>query len=107
MLKSIALAAALVSGVAILPVMTGCAGEAYVVSDDPPPPREEVVTVRPGYIYVHGAWRREGNNRRWHEGHYEAERPHHRYNEDQKERHSDHQNRVEGGWRSEGGVSVR
>jgi len=107
MLKSIALAAALVSGVAILPVMTGCAGEAYVVSDDPPPPREEVVTVRPGYIYVHGSWRREGSNWRWHEGHYEAERPHHRYVEGRWERRGDRRIWVEGGWRSEGGVSVR
>jgi len=106
MMKSIALAAALVSGVAIVPMMTGCAGEAYVVSSDPPPPREEVVTTRPGYIYVHGSWRNEGGNWRWHEGHYEAERVHQRYVEGRWERHGDRRVWVEGRWRAEGGVSV-
>ena len=107
MLKSIALAAALVSGVAIVPVMTGCAGEAYVVSSDPPPPREEVVTARPGYIYVHGNWRRESGNWRWHEGHYEAERPHQRYVEGRWKRNGDQRIWVEGGWHADGSVSVR
>jgi hypothetical protein len=105
MLKSIILAAALVSGVGILPA--GCAGEAYVVSSDPPAPREEVVTARPGYIYVHGNWHREGGNWRWHEGHYEADRPHQRYVESRWERRGDRRIWVEGGWRGEGGVSVR
>lgn len=107
MLKSIALAAALVSGVAILPMTSGCAGEAYVVSSDPPPPREEVVTVRPGYVYVHGHWAREGSSWRWHEGRYERERAHQRYVEGRWERRGDRRIWVQGGWRAEGGVSVR
>ncbi|MEO6773761.1 MAG: hypothetical protein ABI467_12205 [Kofleriaceae bacterium] len=104
MLKSIALAAALVSGVAILP---GCAGEAYVVTSDPPPMRAEVVTVRPGFIYVHGNWHREGSNWRWHAGHYERARANQRYVDSRWERHGNRRVWVEGGWRAEGGVTVR
>src|ERR1700759_1776838 len=104
MLKSIALAAALLGSVAVLP---GCAGEAYVVSSDPPAPREEVVTARPGDFYVPRTWGREGGSWRWHEGHYEAERPHQRYVEGRWKRQGDQRIWVEGGWRPDGGLSVR
>src|SRR3954466_12083630 len=105
MLKSIALAAALVSGVAVLPACTAT-GSAYVVDEDPPPPREEVVVSRPGYVYVHGNWHRDGGRWRWHEGRYERERPHHRYVEGRWERRGRNRVWVEGGWRAEGGVTV-
>jgi hypothetical protein len=104
MLKSIALAAALLTGVVAVPA---CTGQVYVVAEDPPPPREEVVVTRPGFIYVHGNWHRDGGQWRWHDGRYERERANHRYVEGRWERRGRNRVWVEGGWRAEGGVTVR
>jgi hypothetical protein len=106
MLKSIALAAALVTGAALVP---GCyaTGSAYVVDEEPPAPREEVVVSRPGFLYVHGNWHRDGGRWAWHEGHYERERAGHRYVEGRWERRGNRRIWVDGGWRTEGGVTVR
>ena len=60
--------------------MLGCAAEGtLVVEDEPPAPREEVVETRPGFIYVHGHWNREGGRWAWSQGRYEKERVGHTY----------------------------
>lgn len=41
----------------------------------PPPPREEVVIDRPGYVWIHGHWARDGAEWRWIDGSYARERP--------------------------------
>jgi len=107
MLKSIALAAVLGSGMAVMPACMAT-GSAYIVEDDPPAPQEEVVVTRPGYIYVHGNWRHDRGRWEWNGGHYEQARTNQRYVEGRWQRRSNHQHVwVQGGWRTEGGVSVR
>ena len=107
MLKSIALAAMLGSGMAVMPACMGT-GNAYIVEDEPPAAHEEIVVTRPGFLYVHGNWRREGGRWAWNDGHYERERANQRYVEGRWQRRGPRQHIwVQGGWRSEGGVSVR
>jgi hypothetical protein len=80
----------------------------YVVYDEPPPPREEIVTYRPGFFYVHGHWLRDGNRWGWHSGHYERERAGYVYNDGRWERRGRGYVYVDGGWRARsGGVVVR
>ena len=106
MMKSLVLAAALVSGAALVPACYAT-GHAYVVDGDPPPPREELVVSRPGFVFVHGHWGRDHGRWRWHDGHYERERAGHRYVEGRWERRGDRRIWINGAWRAEGGVSVR
>lgn len=105
MLKSIVLAAALVSA-AVLPACYAT-GSAYVVDDDPPPLRNEVVTVRPGFVFVHGNWHRERGRWAWTDGHYERERAHRRYVDGRWERRGNRRVWVQGQWTTQGGVTVR
>jgi hypothetical protein len=105
MLKSIAVAAALLSAAVLPACMAG--GTAYVAEDDPPAPQEEVATARPGFIYIHGNWQRDGGRWAWHSGRYEAERSHQRYVEGRWERQGNRRIWVQGQWTAEGGVSVR
>jgi hypothetical protein len=105
------LAALLVAGAALttVPAMTGCyaSGGAYVVEDTPPPPREEIVTYRPGYVWIHGRWTRPSGHWVWRGGYYERERPNHVYVEGRWERRGRGHVWVDGGWRPRGGVVVR
>lgn len=87
--------------------LVGCAGTAYVTASDPPPPREEVVTVRPGYVFVHGHWDRDHGSWRWREGHYERERANQRWVDGRWQRNGNQHVWVEGHWTTSGGVSVR
>ncbi|HEY5922552.1 MAG TPA: hypothetical protein VIV11_12815, partial [Kofleriaceae bacterium] len=58
-------------------------GRAVVVAEyeEPPPPmRQEYVVQRAGYVWVHGNWVRDYNNRwRWQNGYYVRERPGYAY----------------------------
>ena len=105
MLKSLVLAAALLSA-AVIP---GCyaTGSAYVADDDPPPPRQETVTVRPGFVFIHGNWQRDHGAWAWHDGRYERERANQRYVEGRWQRQGNRRVWVEGQWTSQGGVTVR
>jgi len=99
-----------ISGAALsgLPMMSGCTGEAtYVVEDAPPPPREEVVTYRPGFVWVHGRWTHPGHRWVWEGGRYERERPNQVYVEGRWERRARGHVWVDGSWRDRGGVVVR
>jgi hypothetical protein len=80
----------------------GCygTGSAYVAYDEPPAPREEVIVTRPGFIFVHGHWLREGGRWRWHGGYYERERHGYAYREGRWEHHGNRHVWVEGGWRT-------
>jgi YXWGXW repeat-containing protein len=105
------LSALLVSGAALtaLPVMSGCYAttDAYVVDDAPPPAREEVVTYRPGFVWVHGRWTHPGGRWAWASGRYERERPNQVYVEGRWERRGHGHVWVDGNWRARGGVVVR
>jgi hypothetical protein len=79
---------------------TGCTGRAYVVEDTPPPLREEVVVYRPGYVWIHGNWARDGRRWAWRGGHFERERPNHVYVQGRWERRGPHFVWIEGGWRA-------
>lgn len=52
-----------------------------VVMVEPPAPRVEVVGVAPypGYIWLGGYWRWNGNRHEWIEGHWQAPRPGYRW----------------------------
>ena len=100
------LTAVLVSGAAlsVLPALTGCAAEgSYVVSvEPPPPPRAEVVTYRPGFVWIHGRWARPNGRWVWYGGRYERERPNQVYVEGRWERRGNGHVWVEGTWRARG-----
>ncbi len=87
----------------------GCYGTegAYVSYDEPPPPQEEVVVNRPGYVYVHGHWGRDGGRWRWNNGYYEHERPGYTYREGRWEHHGIGYRWHGGGWEAHGGVVIR
>ena len=99
------LTAVLVSGAALsaLPAITGCLAEgAYVVDEPPPPAREEVVTYRPGFVWIHGRWARPEGRWVWYGGRYERERPHQVYVEGRWERRGHGHVWIDGGWRARG-----
>jgi hypothetical protein len=85
--------------IAIAPA-TGCYAEegAYVVDGEPPAPREEVVVARPGSIWIHGHYGRDGGRWAWRGGYYERERPNHNYVEGRWERRGRGRVWVNGGW---------
>lgn len=78
----------------------GCRGTAYVVADEPPAPRVETVTYRPGYVWVHGNWARDGGRWAWRPGRFIAERHNQVYVEGRWERRGNRHVWVEGGWRA-------
>jgi hypothetical protein len=56
----------------------------------PPAPRYEIVPApRPGYVWAPGAWRPDGRQQVWQEGHWEQARPGYRYVPDRWERYTD------------------
>lgn len=84
-----------------VPVMVaGCAGtDAYITDEDPPPLQDEVVVSRPGYVFIHGHWGREGGRWNWHHGDYVRERPGYTYEEGRWQRNGNHRVWVEGRWK--------
>ncbi|HEY4243040.1 MAG TPA: hypothetical protein VGM88_24670 [Kofleriaceae bacterium] len=84
-----------------LSLAAGCAGTVSVESD-PPPPREEVVVARPGYVFVHGHWDRNGGAWAWRGGHYERERVGSIWIDGTWERRGSRRVWVEGHWRANG-----
>lgn len=104
------LTAVVISGAALsgLPMISGCTAEGtYVVEDAPPPPREEVVTYRPGFVWIHGRWSHPGHRWVWEGGRYERERANQVYVEGRWERRGRGHVWVDGGWRDRGGVVIR
>ena len=101
------LTAVLVSGAALsaVPVMTGCAAERSYgyVADEPPPPREEIVSYRPGFVWIHGRWTHPSDRWVWQEGRYEADRPNQVYVEGRWERRGNGHVWVDGGWHARSG----
>jgi hypothetical protein len=91
------------AAVAAAPALSACYAETsgYIV-EDPPPPREEVVTYRPGHIWVHGHWAHDGNRWAWRGGYYERERAGQVYVEGRWERRGNHRVWIEGSWRARG-----
>jgi len=98
-LTSLLLASALAVGGAAVPLV-GCTGEGtLVVEDAPPAPREEVVVTRPGFVFVHGHWNREGGRWVWVGGRYERERVGKTFIQGHWERRGHQHVWIEGGWR--------
>jgi len=86
---------------------TGRAG-VYYAYDEPPPPREETVVYRPGFVWVHGSWSRDYNNRwAWRNGYYVRERPGYVYESGRWERDGNRYRWHDGTWRARGGVVIR
>jgi YXWGXW repeat-containing protein len=102
------LACLLTAGAALsaAPVLTGCAGEAYVVADEPPAPQYETVVYRPGFVWVEGHWYRRGHDWRWRSGYYERERPNMVYVHGRWDRRGRSYVWVDGGWRQRASVTV-
>jgi hypothetical protein len=96
-----------------LAAVPGCAssGRAVVVAsyeDPPPPPREEYVTHRPGYVWIHGSWVRDANDQwRWRSGYFVRERPGYVYVPGRWVRNNRQYIWIDGGWRAEGEVVIR
>ena len=90
-----------------------CSGSTRVVAvaryEEPPPPmREEYVTYRPGYVWVHGNWYRGYDNRwAWRSGYYVRERPGYVYAPGRWERRGRQYIWIDGGWRASGSVVIR
>jgi hypothetical protein len=103
------LAPLLAAGVAFapLPMTAGCAGEAYLVDTAPPAPRAEVITYRPGYVWVNGHWNRRGGHWHWRDGYYVRERPDMVYIQPRWERRTRGWVYIDGGWRARGRVVIR
>ena len=90
--------------------IAGCAGTArYEVDayDAPPAPREEVVTYRPGYVWIHGSWNRYGDRWAWRDGYYVRERQGYVYQDGNWRRSGNHYVWVQGQWRARGAVAMR
>jgi hypothetical protein len=86
----------------------GCTGSAsYVVETSPPPPRAEVVVYRPGHVWVHGHWVRDGSYWQWRDGYHVRERPNYVYAQPRWERRGRGYVYIQGEWRPRGKVVVR
>ncbi len=68
----------------------------------PPPPRRVVVVQRPGYIWVDGYYRWNGNRYVWRDGYYERQRANHVYRPGRWERRGNGHVWVEGRWEAHG-----
>lgn len=87
---------------------TGRAGVYYAYDEPPPPLREETVVYRPGFVWVHGNWNRDNDNRwAWRSGYYVRERPGYSYEPGRWEHRSGRYEWRDGTWRARGGVVIR
>jgi hypothetical protein len=73
-------------------------GGALVVYDAPPEPQYEEVTVRPGYVFIHGRWNWQGGRWVWMAGHWERERSGYQWERGQWVRRGNSWHWVEGRW---------
>ncbi len=102
----------LIAGAAAATVPACGSSGTYVVAtsyDEPPPaPREEYVSYRPGYVWVHGKWVRDFNNRwRWQSGYFIRERAGYVYVPGRWELQGRNYIWIEGGWRAQGNIVIR
>jgi hypothetical protein len=91
---------------AVLLFASACTGSAYIVTqpdDGPPPQREEAVTYRPGFVWVHGHWDRSNRRWAWRDGYYARERPDYVYVEGRWVRNGGRHVWVDGTWRRHDG----
>lgn len=110
---ALALPACLVSGRGSMQVRSSSA----VVYQEPPPPQAEVVSQRPGFVWVSGRWDWRGGQWVWIGGHWERERAGYAWNQGRWNQNGNQWVWVEGSWgvnsspppdtsRSPGGVAV-
>lgn len=104
----------LLAGVATatVPALSGCTGtgRAYVVADyedRPPPMREEYVSARPGFVWVHGNWHRDDGRWRWHAGHWERQRAGYVWRDGRWTRNGRNWVWIRGTWQPRGEVVIR
>jgi hypothetical protein len=69
-----------------------------VVYSAPPAPQYEEVSVRPGFVYVHGRWGWQNGNWTWMPGHYERERAGYAWTEGRWEQQGNSWHYTEGTW---------
>lgn len=103
-------------GTLLLPliVAAGCGGgtvraRATVATHDegPPPAREEVMVYKPGFVWIHGHWDRDGGHWRWKPGYYDRERPGYVYIEGRWAPSSRGYVWVDGSWHKREGIAIR
>lgn len=84
-------------------------GPSLVVYEPPPPPRRTVIEVRPGFVFIEGHHRWNGNAYVWEDGYYVRERPGYNWYPGRWERKGRGHVWVEGSWRvhGRGRVQVR
>lgn len=74
----------------------------------PPPLREEYVSYRPGYVWIHGNWQRGyGNRWQWQNGYYVRERAGYVYQDGYWQRRNRGYVYIRGSWRPHGQVVIR
>ena len=69
-----------------------------VVYQEPPPPQQEVVTVRPGHVWIKGRWDWRNGQWQWVAGHWERERAGYYWSEGRWDRRGNQWVWVEGTW---------
>jgi hypothetical protein len=73
------------------------------VEEEPPPPRQEVIEVRPGFVFIQGRWDRRGGQWVWMDGRWDRERAGQRWENGRWERRGNRHVYVEGRWQAGGG----
>lgn len=77
---TIALIAATVGGIAVMPSAEAQVGVSINIGGPPPPPRYEAVPPpRDGFLWAPGFWDWDGHRHVWHGGHWERARPGYAY----------------------------
>lgn len=79
----------------------GVTGSA-VVYQEPPAPQVEVVSSRPGYVFVRGRWDWRGGQWVWMGGHWERQRANQMWAEGRWERRGNSWHWIEGSWQAGG-----
>jgi len=85
-----------------IPTLDHPSAKATITFNITAPAREEVVVARPGFVFIHGHWMREGGRWRWHDGSYVRERPGYSYEEGRWDHRGGRRVWIEGHWRSRG-----
>lgn len=91
----------------VLASAVSCTTPQNALYDRPPEPREDNAPAKPGFIWVHNRWERDGGRWVWRGGHYEPERPGYVYVEGRWEPRGEHYQWVEGEWRPVAAGSAR
>jgi hypothetical protein len=93
---ALAMPACMVSGRGTMSVRS----EPVAVYQEPPPPQAEVVTARPGHVWIRGRWDWRNGNWVWVGGHWERERANYYWADGRWENRGNQWIWVEGSWQT-------